>query len=418
MPSSSNVQNAEAGAPRSREGHVAVARQAIVDEHRAVFGYKLFERPRPAANDDDAMLFEALGQAGTTGLAGRKTVFVHCSFENMADGYLSVLDPDRVVLEIPTLRQYSAEGMTVRRSMLVKAREAGFQLGFDQSVLHAAYAGWLALASFVRIDSSGEEAAGIEQLVRTVRALSGATVIAGRIDDTERYERMKRLGIKLFQGDWLSAPAQTIDPAVQASQATVLRLINLVREEAELDDIEELLKKDPMLSFKLLRFINSSGFGLTTEVKSFRHAVMILGLNKLFRWATLLMTTARPGGAAPAAGTTAVVRGRLMELLALETGLSHDQCDQAFVTGVFSQLDILLGLPLERALSELNLPASITDALLHGRGGWAPYLSMTKACENGDEAVFDAAARQLGLSTWQVNGAHLQALIWADLVEQ
>ena len=100
--------------------------------------------------------------------------------------------------------------------------------------------------------------------------------------------------------------------------ATIVQLINLVRREADLSDIEELIKKDPALSFKLLRMINSCGFGLSVEITSFRHAVMILGLNKLNRWATLLMTVARPGGAAPAAGSTAVVRGRLMELLAAE----------------------------------------------------------------------------------------------------
>ena len=58
-------------------------------------------------------------------------------------------------------------------------------------------------------------------------------------------------------------------------------------------EIEELLKKDPILSFKLLCFINSCGFGLSVEITSFRHAVMLVGLGKLFRWATLLMLTSR-----------------------------------------------------------------------------------------------------------------------------
>ena len=54
------------------------------------------------------------------------------------------------------------------------------------------------------------------------------------------------------------------------------------------------------------------------EISSFRHAVMILGLKKLFRWAALLLTTSRAGGVPPAVGMTAIVRGRLMELLAAE----------------------------------------------------------------------------------------------------
>ncbi len=69
---------------------------------------------------------------------------------------------------------------------------------------------------------------------------------------------MKRFGVKLFQGQWFSQPSPINDKAVQASQATIIQLINLVRREADLDEIrEDLIKRDPTLSFKLLRMINS-----------------------------------------------------------------------------------------------------------------------------------------------------------------
>lgn len=126
---------------------------------------------------------------------------------------------------------------------------------------------------------------------------------------------MSSLGVRLFQGYWFAKPALVKAHTIRPSQATVIQLINLVRKQATTAEIEELLKKDPTLSFNLLRFINSSGFGLSCEITSFRHAVMILGLRKLFRWAALLLTTSRAGGSSPAVGTMAVVRGRLMELL-------------------------------------------------------------------------------------------------------
>ena len=76
-----------APAPRSPQANAAIARQAIVDERRAVYGYELFERPRAAANDD-AVLFDALSDVGSDTLAGNKQVFIQCTFENMADGHL------------------------------------------------------------------------------------------------------------------------------------------------------------------------------------------------------------------------------------------------------------------------------------------------------------------------------------------
>ncbi|MBS0466663.1 MAG: HDOD domain-containing protein, partial [Proteobacteria bacterium] len=184
-------------------------------------------------------------------------------------------------------------------------------------------------------------------------------------------------------------------------------------QQASTADIENLLKKDPTLSFNLLRFINSSGFGLSCEITSFRHAVMILGLKKLFRWAALLLTTSGKDGAPPAVGQTAVVRGRLMELLAAEL-LPKEECDNAFVVGVFSLLDSMLNMPMDRALESVALPESVQDALLHNKGVFAPFLELTRACESGDDEAFARTADALHLSNRQVNMAHLQALAWAE----
>ena len=163
----------------------------------------------------------------------------------------------------------------------------------------------------------------------------------------------------------------------------------------------------------LLRLINSAGFGLNREITSFRQAVMLLGLKKLFRWAALLLTAARTGAAPSSVGQTAVVRGRLMELLAAEL-LPPEECDNAFVVGVFSLLDTMLNVPLEKALESVALPQPVTDALLHGTGVFAPFLELTKACESGDDATFARMADELHLSNRQVNWAHLQALAWAE----
>lgn len=167
------------------------------------------------------------------------------------------------------------------------------------------------------------------------------------------------------------------------------------------------------VSARRLRSAAWPGFGLSTEITSFGHAVMILGLRKLFRWAALLLTMSRAGGVPPAVGVTAIVRARLMELLAAEL-LPPEECDNAFVTGVFSLLDTMLGIPMDKAISAVSLPESITDALLHNKGPLAPLLELTIACETADDAAFARLAESLTLTNHQVNWAHLQALTWAE----
>ena len=394
-----------------------IARQPIVDQHRAVYGYELFDRSTAAdahtAASDAALLFNALSYAGTEALVGKKTVFINCTHESLAGGHLELIHPEKVVLEVPPLPDTATqEEIELRVPALQALRERGFRLALNQNALRKPYASWMPLASFIKLDMQAFKPELAGPLVKFSSQFSKATLVAEKVETAEQFKLMADLGVKLFQGFWFAQPSLVKATTLRPSHATIIQLINLVRKQAETSEIEDLLKKDPTLSFNLLRFINSSGFGLSCEVTSFRHAVMILGLKKLFRWAALLMTTSRDG-APPAVGQTAVVRGRLMELLAAEM-LPAEECDNAFVVGVFSMLDTMLNVTMEKALESVALPQTVTDALLHGTGVFAPFLALTKACESGDDAMFAKMAEELHLSNRQVNWAHLQALTWAE----
>ena len=255
------------------------------------------------------------------------------------------------------------------------------------------------------------------QIIQHAQRNTLAKLIAEKVETAAQHEKLAQLGVTLFQGYWFAKPVLITGQTLRPAQAAIIQLMNLVRKQASTAEIEEVLKREPTLSFNLLRFINSSGFGLNREVTSFRHAVMLLGLKKLFRWAALLMTTSRASGGSPAVGTMAVVRGRLMELLATEL-LAPEEVDNAFVVGVFSLLDTMLGMPMNKALEGVSLPESVTDALLHRRGILAPFLALTQACENADDEAFAALADQLHLTNQQVNWAHLQALAWAEILTE
>ncbi len=397
---------------------VMIARQAILDDKRMVVGYELFDRSTVTgahtASSDAALLFNALSYASSEALVGRKLVFINCTHESLQGPHLELIHPERVILKVRTLGpQATPEEIAQLLPVFNALRARGFRLAFNQEVLRRAYAAWLPLAAFIKLDLQAFKPELAEPLVRFARTYSMATLVAEKVETAEQHEGMTALGLKMFQGYWFAQPTVVKAKTVGPSQAIVLQLINMVRKQASVAEIEELLKKDPTLSFNLLRFINSSGFGLSCEITSFRHAVMILGLKKLFRWAALLLTTSRSSATPPAVGQTAVVRGRLMELLAAEL-LPPEECDNAFVAGVFSLLDVMLGVSLEHAFESVALPQPVVDAVLHGTGVLAPILELTRACESGDEEAFARTAEALHLSSRQVNWAHLQALAWAE----
>lgn len=399
------------------DDRTAIARQAIVDASRSVIGYELFDRSRQSDNhtaaSDAELLFRVLSHIDNEALTDRKTIFVNCTHDSLAGGHLELIQPEKVVLEIPPLEQGEAEDIEARLQTLLEVRKRGFRLAFNQTVLGSAYRSWLTLAAFIKIDLSQLRPEDVAGVIRLAQSSSPAHLIAEKVETAEQFEQVAALGVKLFQGYWFAKPTLVKGQTLRASQATLIQLINLVRQQASTSEIEEVLKHDPTLSFNLLRFINSSGFGLSVEITSFRHAVMILGLKKLFRWAALLMITSRDGGAPPAVASMAVVRGRLMELLAGEV-LGPEECDNAFVVGVFSLLDTMLGMPMDKALSAVALPTVVVEALLLRTGPLAPFLDLAEACESANDEAFAKAADTLHLSNRQVNWAHLQALTWAE----
>jgi c-di-GMP-related signal transduction protein len=201
-----------------------------------------------------------------------------------------------------------------------------------------------------------------------------------------------------------SAPAKALNPG----QANIVRVLNLVRSNAEIREIEAALKQDVAISYKLLRYINTAGFGLSCEIQSFRHAVNMLGYEKLNRWLSLLLGTASKDPMAPALMHTALLRARLMELLA--SGLvDKSEYDNLFITGAFSLLDALLGVGMEQALEAMRLPEPISDALLGNGGRYQPF-PRTGAGQRGRRwpAIAEQAA-MLGLTATQFNRAQLQA---------
>jgi c-di-GMP-related signal transduction protein len=398
-----------------------MARQAILNQDRAIFGYELFDRSVGAdahtAASDARLLFNMLSSADAESLSSRKTLFLNCTHDSLAGGYLDLIAPERVVLEIPPLPIAEIDQIETRLAGLQDVQRRGFRIAFDYSALTQPYESWLPLASFIKLDLSLLKPDVVTSFVRLAREKSRAQLIAEKVETASQHQLLASLGVKLFQGYWFARPVIVPGQAVRPAQANILQLINLVRKQASTDDIEDVLKRDPTLSFNLLRFINSAGFGARSEVTSFKHAVMLLGLNRLFKWAALLLTSTKAGDTPPAVGGTAVVRGRLMELLATEI-LPIEHWDNAFVVGIFSLLDAMLGISMADALATLTLPDEVTQALLHNSGPLAQLLALTIACETGDDAAFATTIQGLSLSNNQVNWAHLQALAWAETLTQ
>lgn len=394
-----------------------IARQAIVDSHRAVIGYELFNRSRDpsgqTANADVLLVFTAMSHISEDEPAGQKLLFVHCTHESLANDRLALLHPERVVLEIEPLGCLAASESVTRLPILQSLRQRGFKLCFHHTVLESAYATWLPLANFIKLNLTVLRPEQLAVLIPyAVRHAPQAQLIATNVETPQQLDMLHSLGVSMFQGYSFSRPTVFESKLLAPRQTSLIQLMALLRRQANMDELEAVLKKDPGLAFNLLRLINSPSFGATHQITSFRQAVMLMGVNKLFRWAALLLTVSPFGNTPVSLGQTAVVRGRMMELLAFQS-MKEDEAELAFVTGIFSMLDAMLGIPMGRALDLIHSPPSVRNALLNHEGAFGELLTLAQACEERSTKPVDSLCNQLQLTSQQINQAHLQALNWS-----
>lgn len=253
-----------------------------------------------------------------------------------------------------------------------------------------------------------------ENLARRATPPRQRRIIAAGVATREQFEgSIRHPGVHCLQGDWyLRTPAGRPAPVTPA-QSTVMELMELASREAPASQMERALRRDATLSFRLLRYINSAGFGLSCEIQSLGHAVAILGYRNLSRWLALLLAGTGGTVAAPALVREAAIRGRLAELLG-EAFLDPGERDSLFITGVFSMLPYILKAPMSAMLAQLTLPGHVTDALTDRSGLHGPLLSLAESVEAPDTADPDGAATALGLSATLVNRLHVQAITWAE----
>jgi EAL and modified HD-GYP domain-containing signal transduction protein len=205
----------------------------------------------------------------------------------------------------------------------------------------------------------------------------------------------------------------------QPDMATILELMRRIDKEESIDRLEDTLKLDPTLAFKLLRYINSAAFGLRVEVGSFRHALMLLGYTRLKRWLALLLASASKDRDMKPVMFAALRRGLLMEELARASAGGNDEQmrNEAFICGVFSLLDRMMKQSFADLLKSVPVPDSVRQVLVDGVGPYQPLLEVVRAVEN--ESLFDVrdSAERLMLGVGEINRAVLRALSQAMQIQ-
>jgi hypothetical protein len=214
-------------------------------------------------------------------------------------------------------------------------------------------------------------------------------------------------------GDWCMAPPPKASGAQAASRGHALQMVQLVAADADTHEIEALLRRDPTLSYNLLRLVNSLGMSTGRRITSFSQALLLLGRQPLRRWLNLMLFAARQGDVRSAMLLARVaLRARALELLAKSRGLDKNTQDQGFMTGMFSLLGVLFGMALAEVLAPLALGDAVHAALLRREGELGALLTLFESAERGDLDGAGAQLEALQIPRAEFNQAMVDAACW------
>lgn len=344
----------------------------------------------------------------------RTRFFVDVGKDFLMSDMLTLLPRRQTTLEVRDAAP--ASSAVVERCRNLKAK--GYQIALDDFVALAdEYVPLLDIADVVKIDLSRTDRSGLPLLIARLREWR-VKLLAKKVESAEDLDFCQQLGFDLFQGYFFAKPTIIIGRRPDPAKMDILNLLGQINNDVDDTELELTFKRNPGLSYHLLRLINTVAFGQRAKVDSIHQALMLLGRRQLNRWLQMLMFThSSATGIASPLLELAVRRGKLLELIAIYKVRQHGTFqDQSYMTGMLSLVDVLLGMPMAEIVDSLNLGKEIRSALLSGEGLLGEMLDLCKKLEAADFDGANKIAAQINIPIEAVMAAQDDAIAWASKI--
>ncbi len=395
-------------------------RQPILDKAQRIIGYELALRNQLGVDVSvstqtlaDETLLSSVVQLDLRSQAGRRHIFVTLGPDLLDSSWIGMLPAAMVVLMIDVSR-VSRDAVAPLLAVCQKRAADGFQIGLCNLPDDDWIAPLLPRVQWLKFDLRQLDAIAFSQQVEHLRSQCQARILVSNVDTQDDFQAAGNLGFDAFQGFYFATRNPQAPQRIDSDRLRIMELLNLAASKAPYPELEQGIKHDVLLSYRLLTYINSPLNPLARKIDSIAQALMYLGYEPLYRWLTLLLYVKEEDGSPTDAALlqNALVRGRIMETLGRRY-LTAEDADSLFVTGMFSLLDVLLNVPMAEALAQLSLRDNVSRALLEGHGPYAPYLRLAIAFEDADQQTLSVLAQDLLLDPVALNGMHYEAINWA-----
>ena len=391
---------------------IFIGRQPIFDHELNVYAYELLFRSQEnqssagVVDGDSAtsrVMLNTIADIGLKKLVGKHKAFINLTRYFLEDPERIIFAPGQIVLEV--LEDVEAEDTIVKT--LAALKEIGHTIALDDFVYSEELQPLVNLADIIKMDIMAMTRDEIQQQVKLYKGFK-VKLLAEKVETYEEFEFLKKLGFDFYQGYFFSKPTIIKGKGLESNQLSIMRLIGKVNDpDLEVSELSDIISTDVSLSHKILKFINSPASGLRVEVESVQRAVVLMGINTIKNWVTMV-ALASASDKPHELSTLALVRARSCEQLAKES--QQDKADSFFTIGLFSTLEAMMDQPLADLIQDLPLSDDMKSALIDREGVYGQALNCVEAMEKNDFSKIEF----MGLGVAKMSELYLSAIYWSD----
>jgi EAL and modified HD-GYP domain-containing signal transduction protein len=375
-----------------------VARQPIFDRSQHVYGYEILFRSGFESyfrsEDVNQATYSAMADSflllGIETLTGGRRAFFNCTRDILVKGYAEVLPTQRTGFELLEDIEPDDEVITVCRRL----NAMGYVLALDDFVYSEKFTRLLDLIHIVKVDCRNTSKEDRKELVQRF-SKQGIALLAEKVETQEEYQEARELGFRYFQGYFFGKPQVLSGRDVPMYRRNYLQILHAISQpDPDIQHLEQIIKHETSLCYKLLRYLNSPYFGFRGEIKSIRHSLSLLGINELKKWISLVTMAGLATEKPQELVVSSIIRANFCESLSGSVGMRERDTD-LFLMGLLSMMDAILDRPMSEVLTDLAISPDVRTALLNGRNRFRDVFDLVVDYEVGDWQAFKAMASSL-----------------------
>jgi EAL and modified HD-GYP domain-containing signal transduction protein len=392
-----------------------IARQPILDAHKNLFGYELLFRDGPNNKFPDIEAEQATSRLLSEHFfavhnpdSQQIFTFVNFPYQSLINLIPTLLPKENLVIEILEDCEPNQDLLTAVKTL----HSQGYRLALDDFIPSPKWKMFLPYISIIKFDI---RIVPIEKAKILVHKLKSTPIqfLAEKVETHREFEQALAAGFTLFQGYFFSKPELIRHKKIDPSIITVIQLCKeIAKSDLDFNAIEALMIKDISLSFKLLTIVNDSA-NMTTEITSFKQAIVYLGEEKLRKFISLLAIASTASDKPQYLYNLSLQTARFCELIAAQTS-GNVNPSSAFLSGMFCYLDSLLDQPLEDILQAIHVEKAVKEALLEHTGLLGLLIRLAKAYEHADWNLVQDISSMLELDREQVASCYDNAIAWTS----